>query len=218
MYKPDILYPVDLTRLRGILQTQLLYQNIFLVRRQCFVFENPLFLVHQLTELPQECRTVGIDLFEVVVGKYGLVPGGGVRPLDFGRIEDQLLIYILYTGRECVAWRQILFAVVRLARAANGTVKGVLILLRYDVTHLAHTHEFEEGSGQRQVDQALVLDTLGQEGAEEVEQILYARDVSAILGEGCGEQPAAPLDVITRGFHTVADIHLHNGEVNHYNT
>lgn len=73
---------------------------------------------------------------------------------------------------------------------------------------VAHAEQFKEGLGEREVHQTVVLDTLGQEDAQEVEELGDALKLLAVLRERCWEEAARALHIEPWRLQTTTQVHL----------
>lgn len=64
---------------------------------------------------------------------------------------------------------------------------------------LSVAHELEEGPGEGQIHQPVVLQCLAKEDSQEMEEFTDFITEWGILGEGSWEEPTRPSDVIARG-------------------
>lgn len=162
-----------------------------------------------------------VDQLEVIPGQDAMVPGRG---LPFGRVHDELGLGVLVEAAHRVRLLALLGGRLRLhlgqqrlqvgalgavARRRAARLVQQLAHVGLDVTH---AEQLEEGLGHGQVHQPVVLDALGQENSQEVEELGDALQLLAVLRERSGEQAAGPLHVETGRLQTAAQVHLQGTE------
>lgn len=156
-----------------------------------------------------------VDQLEVVPRQDAVVPGGG---FTFGGVHDELGLGVLVEaahgegllallrGRLGLQLGQQLGALgpVGGRRRAAGLVQQ----LAHVGLDVPHAEQLEEGLGDRQVHQTVVLDALGQKDPQEVEELGDPLQLLAVLRERSRKQSAGALHVKTRRLQTAAQVHL----------
>lgn len=160
-----------------------------------------------------------VDELEVVPGENAVVPGGR---FGFRGVHDELGLGVLVEAahrvrllallggrlrlhlRQQQEGRQVRSVGVVALRGAAGLVQQ----LAHVGLDVSHAEQLEEGLRDGQVHQPVVLDALGQEDAQEVEQLADPLQLLAVLRERRREQTAGALHVETRRLQTAAQVHL----------
>ncbi len=160
-----------------------------------------------------------VDELEVVPGEDSVVPG---RRFGFRGVHDELGLGVLLEAAHGVGLLALLGGCLRLhlGQQQEGLqvwALGVVTLRRaarlvQQLAHVgldvSHAEQLEEGLGDGQVHQPVVLDALGQEDAQEVEELGDSLQLLAVLRERSREQTAGALHVETRRLQTAAQVHL----------
>lgn len=156
---------------------------------------------------------------EVVPGEDAMVPGGG---FGFRGIHDELGLGVLIEAANRVGLLALLGGRLRLhlGQQQEGLQVGPLRLvalrqaarLVQQLAHVGldvpHAEQLEEGLGDRKVHQPVVLDALGQEDTQEVEELGDPLQLLTVLREWRREQAAGALHVETWRLQTAAQVHL----------
>lgn len=158
-----------------------------------------------------------VDQLEVVPGEDSVVPG---RWFGFGGVHDELGLGVFVEAAHGEGLLALLGGGLRLGQQQEGVqVEALWLLARTEAAALGqlsapggldvpHAEQLEEGLRQRQVHQTVVLDTLGQEDAQEVEELGDALQLLAVLREGCREEAAGALHVEAGRLKTPTQVHL----------
>jgi len=88
--------------------------------------------------------------------------------------------------------------------------------LGHGITHVASTHQLQQRPGQRDVHQPAVLDTLGEQCSDAVEQHLHVAHTLVVrLRQRGREQTTVILDIVAGGLRTPTIVHLHTTHGSH---
>lgn len=160
-----------------------------------------------------------VDQLEVVPGQDAMVPGGR---FPFRWVHDELGLGVLVEA----AHRERLLALLRgrlglqlgqqlaaLGPVARHRAAGPVQQLAHVGPDVPQAEQLEEGLGHGQVHQAVVLDALGQEHSQKVEEFGDPVQLLGVLRERSREQSAGTLHVKTWRLQTAAQVHLKPAEL-----
>lgn len=163
-----------------------------------------------------------IDELEVVPCQDAVVPG---RRFGFWWVHDELRLGIFVKA----AYRVGLLALfggrlrLHLGQQQEGLQVGSLWVMALgraarlvqQLAHVgldvSHAEQLEEGLRDGQVHQPVVLDALGQEDTQEVEELGDSLQLLTVLRERSREQTTGALHVKTRRLQTATQVHLKHG-------
>lgn len=160
-----------------------------------------------------------VDELEVVPCQDAVVPG---RRFGFWWVHNELRLRVLVEAAHRVGLLALLGGRLRLHLGQQqeglhvGSL-GVVTLRRtarlvQQLAHVgldvSHAEQLEEGLRDGQVHQPVVLDALGQENAEKMEELGDSLQLLAVLRERSREQTAGTLHIETRRLQTTTQVHL----------